>query len=116
MRYELHRVWEVEANLKAGSKHVYGKRMFYLDEDSWVVVMDDNYDTRKQLWRVNLHPMIQYYDAKVPWHRANIWHDLTNGAYLLAGLDNEVKQPWSFGEKAAWAEFQPDALRRSGTK
>jgi len=116
MRYELHRVWVVEANLKAGSKHVYGKRVFYLDEDSWVVVMDDNYDTRKQLWRVNLHPMIQYYDAKVPWHRANIWHDLTNGGYLLAGLDNEVKQPWSFGEKAAWAEFQPDALRRSGTK
>jgi hypothetical protein len=116
LRFELHRVWVVEANLKAGSKHIYGKRMFYLDEDSWVIALDDSYDTRKQLWRVNIHPMIQFYDAKLPWHRANIWHDLNNRSYLLAGLDNEVKVPWSFGEKATWAEFQPDALRRAGTK
>jgi hypothetical protein len=78
MRYELHRVWEVEANLKAGSKHIYGKRVFYLDEDTWTVVYEDAYDTRKQLWRVAVHPMIQFYDAKVPWYRANIWHDLNS--------------------------------------
>jgi hypothetical protein len=116
MRYELHRVWEVEATLKPGSKHIYGKRVFYLDEDSWTVVWEDAYDTRKQLWRVSIHPLMQFYDAKVMWHRANIWHDLTNGSYLLANLDNEIRTPWSFGEKASWAEFQPDALRRAGTK
>jgi hypothetical protein len=116
LRYELHRVWEVEANLKAGSKHVYGKRVFYLDEDSWTVLYEDAYDTRKQLWRVSIHPLVQFFDAKVPWYRANIWHDLTNGSYLLAGLDNEIKQPWKFGATAKLADFQPDALRRSGTK
>jgi len=116
MRYELHRVWVVEANLKAGSKHIYGKRVFYMDEDSWTVVSEDAYDTRKQLWRVSIHPMMQFYDAKVPWYRANIWHDLNNRSYLLANLDNEIKTPWSFGEKALLADFQPDALRRSGTK
>jgi len=116
LRYELHRVWEVEANLKAGSKHVYGKRVFYLDEDTWTVVYEDAYDTRKQLWRVAVHPMMQFYDAKVPWYRANIWHDLTNGSYLFSLLDNEVKTPWKFGEKGKWADFQPDALRRIGTK
>jgi hypothetical protein len=116
LRYELHRVWEVEANLKAGSKHVYGKRVFYLDEDTWTVLYEDAYDTRKQLWRVSIHPLIQFYDAKVPWYRANIWHDLTNGSYLFSLLDNEVKQPWKFGEKGKWADFQPDALRRIGTK
>ena len=41
MRYELHRVWEVEGTLKAGSKHIYGKRVFYLDEDTWTVVYED---------------------------------------------------------------------------
>jgi len=116
LRYELHRVWEVEANLKAGSKHVYGKRVFYLDEDTWTVVYEDAYDTRKQLWRVAVHPMMQFYDAKVPWYRANIWHDLTNGSYLFSLLDNEVKTPWKFGEKGKWADVQPDALRRIGTK
>jgi len=116
MRYELHRVWVIEANLKAGSKHIYGKRVFYLDEDSWTVVYEDAYDTRKQLWRVSMHPMIQFYDAKVPWYRANIWHDLSNGSYLLSLLENEIKTPWKFGEKGRWADFQPDALRRAGTK
>jgi len=116
LRYELHRVWEVEANLKAGSKHVYGKRVFFIDEDTWTVLYEDAYDTRKQLWRVSIHPLMQFYDAKVPWYRANIWHDLTNGSYLFSLLDNEVKVPWKFGEKGKWADFQPDALRRIGTK
>jgi len=116
MRYELHRCWVIEANLKGGSKHIYGKRVFYLDEDSWTVVYEDAYDTRKQLWRVSMHPMIQFYDAKVPWYRANIWHDLSNGSYLLSLLENEIKTPWKFGEKGKWADFQPDALRRAGTK
>jgi hypothetical protein len=33
MRYELHRVWVVEATLKEGQRHLYGKRVFYVDED-----------------------------------------------------------------------------------
>jgi hypothetical protein len=116
MRYELHRVWVVEATLKKGSKHVYGKRVFFLDEDSWSVVYEDAYDTRMNLWRFSMHPMIQFYDAKVPWYRSNIWHDLSNGSYLFSLLDNEVKQPWKFGEKGRWGDFQPDSLRRIGTK
>ena len=116
MRYELHRVWQVEGDLKAGSRHIYGKRVFFLDEDTWTVVYEDAYDTRKQLWRVAEHPMIQFYDAKVPWYRANTWHDLNNGDYLTGGYDNEVKAPWKFGQKGKWADFQTDALRRLGTK
>ncbi len=116
MRYELHRVWVVDGTLKAGSKHIYGRRTFYLDEDTWTVVYEDAYDTRKNLWRVAIHPMIQFYDAKVPWYRSNIWHDLNNQSYLLSLLDNEIKAPWKFGEKGKWADFQPDELRRIGTK
>jgi hypothetical protein len=69
MRYELHGS-VVEANLKAGSKHIYGKRVFFLDEDTWMVVHEDAYDTRKQLWRVSLHPIMQFYDARCR-NRAN---------------------------------------------
>jgi len=116
LRYELHRVWEIEANLKAGSKHVYGKRVFFLDEDSWSVLYEDAYDTRKQLWRVSMFPLMQFYDAKVPWYRANIWHDLSNSSYLFSNIDNEIKTPWKFGEKGKWGDFQPDSLRRIGTK
>src|SRR3546814_8151734 len=33
VRWELHRVWVVEATLKPGKRHVYAKRRFYLDEE-----------------------------------------------------------------------------------
>lgn len=116
MRYELHRVWIVEATLKAGEKHVYGRRTFYLDEDSWMVLAEDAYDSRGQLWRVGVHGFRENYDALVPWYSVNIWHDLTNGNYMVSNLDNEVRQPIKYGVRAKWSDFQPDALRRSGTR
>lgn len=116
MRYELHRVWVVEATLKEGQKHIYGKRRFYLDEDSWMVLYEDAYDTRGNLWRVGVHGFRQNYDALVPWHSVQIWHDLNSGGYLVSHLDNEVKKPIKWNVKDNWSNFQPDALRRAGTK
>ena len=48
-RWELHRVWVVEATLKPGKRHIYHKRVFYIDEDSWAAVAADSYDARGQL-------------------------------------------------------------------
>jgi len=114
VRYELHRVWVVEGTLKSGQRHVYGKRTFYLDEDSWSVVSEEAYDNRGGLWRVALHGMIQYYDAVVPWYRFGVVHDLTTGGYIAGGFDNEVREPMRFGVKGRLGDFQPDALRRLG--
>jgi len=114
VRYELHRVWVVEGTLKPGQRHIYGKRTFYLDEDSWSVVSEDAYDTRGGLWRVALLGMVQYYDALVPWYRFGAVHDLTTGGYIAGGFDNEIKEPIQFGAKGRLPEFQPDALRRLG--
>jgi hypothetical protein len=114
MRYELHRVWEVEATLKAGQKHIYGKRVFLLDEDSWQVLWEDTYDTRGKLWKVGIHGFVEYYDALVPWTRFTSFHDLNSGVYILDGLDNEVDGTLQFGAKGKISEFQSDALRRSG--
>jgi hypothetical protein len=114
VRYELHRVWVVEATLKPGQRHVYGKRMFYLDEDSWSVLAEDAYDNRGNLWRASLHGLLEAYDAKVPMYRLGIYHDLNNGSYLVGGLDNEIREPIQFNARAQVGEFQPDALRRLG--
>lgn len=116
MRYELHRVWVVEATLKSDSKHIYGKRVFYLDEDSWSILGEDSYDIRGSLWRVGIHGLIQAYDKLVPWPNILMWHDLTNGNYLVTHLDNEVKKPIKFDINERWSNFQPDALRRRGTR
>ncbi len=76
--------------------------------------MEDAYDTRGDLWRVAVHPLIQFYDSKLAWYRANIYHDLNNGAYMVANLANEIDDPWEFGAKGRHMDFQPDALRRRG--
>jgi len=114
VRYELHRVWVVEGTLKPGQRHVYGKRTFYLDEDSWSVLAEDAYDTRGGLWRASLHGLLQAYDAQVPFYRFGIYHDLNSGGYLVGGLDNEVRDPIQFNARAKVGDFQPDALRRLG--
>ncbi|ELU01302.1 hypothetical protein CAPTEDRAFT_201640, partial [Capitella teleta] len=58
-RYELHRVWVVEATLKDGQRHVYGKRTFFIDEDTWQASIIDLYDNRDQIWRVGMAHAIQ---------------------------------------------------------
>ena len=116
MRYELHRVWVVEATLKPGMRHLYPKRTFYVDEDSWSVLLEDIYDSRGELWRVAVHGLTQFYDVQVPAYRVNIWHDLTNGAYLVAGLDIESKTVRKFATKASLADFLPTPAAAKNTK
>jgi hypothetical protein len=113
MRYELHRVWVLEATLKQGQSHVYGKRRFYIDEDSWTVLMEEAYSRRGDLWRVALHGLAQAYDVGVPWIRVSIYHDLDSGSYFVGGLDTDRKPSIRFNQRGSMADFSPDALRRS---
>ena len=53
VRWELHRVWELEATVAAGKRHAVPKRKFYIDEDSWTVSLVDGYDAEGKLWRVS---------------------------------------------------------------
>jgi hypothetical protein len=115
-RYELHRVWVVEATLKAGERHIYGRRMFYLDEDSWSIVLKDQYDGRGELWRISQAHGIYHYDAMVPWG-AEVQNDMQSGRYLVTGLDNEVNgRAYVWNLEARASEFTPAALRRSGRR
>ncbi len=85
VRWELHRVWVVEARLLPGKRHVYGRRTFYLDEDSWAALLSDQYDVRGQLWRVGLAMMAPSYDLPAPWADPFLHYDLASGAYALNG-------------------------------
>lgn len=53
VRWELHRVWVVEATLAQGKRHAVPKRRYYIDEDSWAVLMMDGYDAEGKLWRTS---------------------------------------------------------------
>jgi hypothetical protein len=115
LRYELHRVWVVDATLKEGARHIYKRRTFYVDEDSWQIVGVDTYDNRDQLWRVSEGHPINYYDVPTTWVTAEIHTDLQAGRYLAYGLSNETA-PFDFTADVKEADFAPDALRREGVR
>jgi len=114
-RYELHRVWVVEATLKEGASHLYSRRTFYVDEDSWQILAVDQYDSRGQLWRVSEAHCINYYDALTFWSTLEVHTDLQAGRYLAIGLDNEEKM-YDFTIEREPGDYSPDSLRRSGIR
>ena len=114
-RYEKHRVWVVEATLKQGERHIYAKRTFYIDEDTWQMSVIDHYDGRGELWRVAEAHQLQYTASKVPWTAGEIIHDLQSGRYIAMGLTNEEK-PVRFDNKATHKDYTPAALRRAAKR
>ncbi len=114
-RYELHRVWVVDATLKSGSSHLYSRRTFYVDEDSWQILAVDQYDGRGQLWRVSEAHCINYYDAQTFWSTLEVHTDLLAGRYLAIGLDNENTM-YDFTAKRSPQDYTPAKLRQEGVR
>jgi Protein of unknown function (DUF1329) len=115
LRYELHRVWVVEATLKEGTRHIYHKRVFHCDEDSWSALLVDNYDARLQIWRPQEGHVINYYDLPMVGPTMETVYDLQNGRYLAMGMTNEGTK-WSFKEKYSPEMFTPAEVRRMGRR
>ncbi len=115
MRYELHRVHVVEAKLKPGVRHINSRRTFYLDEDSYQILLTDHYDKRGNIWRVSEAHSINYYDVPTFWSTVEAHYDLRSGRYVAVGLDN--KDPVNtFDVPLSEANYTPQALRKRGRR
>lgn len=86
LRWEQHRVWVVEATLKPGKRHIYSKRTFYLDEDSWAILASDEYDARGQLYRGGFTHLAYSYDVQAPDTINHMIYDFVAGSYSLSGF------------------------------
>jgi hypothetical protein len=91
VRWEKHRVWVVEATLKSGKRHVVPRRTYYVDEDSWQILMADGYDAQGKLGRqmyslTLLAPDLPALTAQVMWGSYN----LDTGAYFLNSSSNDL--------------------------
>jgi hypothetical protein len=115
LRYEVHRVWVVEATLAEGRHHRYYRRVFYLDEDTWQVAQEEVYTKEGKLFRFADHQMMQYYDVQVPWYAATLHYDLASGSYIIAGLSN-MERPWRWGFIGRNADYLPSTLRSLGLR
>ncbi len=115
LRYELHRVWIVDATLKEDARHLYKRRTFYIDEDSWQILAVDIYDNRDQLWRVSEGHSINYYEVPTFWTTLEVHTDLQSGRYIAIGLDNESSM-YDFDIQRTDKDYSPGALRRAGRR
>ena len=115
LRYELHRVWVLEATLKEGARHIYKRRTLYVDEDSWQVLLADLYDNRDQLWRMSEGHVINYYEKPLTWPTLEVHADLQARRYLALGLDNEFPI-CTFDLEYTSRDFTPASLRRAGRR
>ncbi len=113
VRYEKHRVWQVEATLKEGMRHTYKKRVFFIDEDNWQVSIADIYDNRDELYRVAMAHELNYYELPASWSTLEVFHDLQARRYLVQGLDNNGKM-YNFDANLKDKQFTSSALRRAG--
>ncbi len=84
-RWELHRVWVVEATLKPGMRHAYSKRTYYIDEDSYGAAMFDAFDQEGKLYRSLINNFFMAYDANAPFSVKTITYDFSKGMFAMGG-------------------------------
>lgn len=111
-RFELQRVWVIEATLKPEWRHVYSRRVYYLDADSWSVAIADQYDSNDRLWRVSLAYLKNYYEMPATLPAAYVFHDLQSGRYHVQGLAKDGKEARTLEPVPGAGEFTPAALSR----
>lgn len=116
-RFEMHRVWVVEGELKEGHRHIYGRRRLYLDEDSWVTVLAEQYDKKDELWRVSVSYTKFYPQMPGVWKVIDTYHDLKSAQHFsqaVRGDDNNAVQ--FSNELPGKRHFSPAALRQSSRR
>jgi hypothetical protein len=111
-RYELHRVWVIEAQVKQGFNHRYKKRTFYLDEDSWIVLLQDMYDERDQFWRTAESHAITFANVPVVVNGVQVHYDLQSRRYVIINMTNEQKKQIDYDWDAAPDYFTPASLKK----
>ena len=114
IRWEKHRVWVVDSHLKKGSRHLYSRRTFYMDEDSWVAGAGEMYDGRGNLWRVQYNYTANLYDRDSGFGSAYGAYDLLQNIYNLNGkpIPGEFRNGVTQGDKY----FTPKGMARSGVR
>tara|TARA_R110000796_G_scaffold128939_1_gene244572 strand:- start:90 stop:1463 length:1374 start_codon:yes stop_codon:yes gene_type:complete len=115
-RFELHRVWEVQGNVKDGQRHIYAQRNFFVDEDTWMITLADHYDGRGTLWRVGEGHLAFNYEAKLPGYTIETLYDLLAGRYIALGMYTEEQSAPQFDYNPSYNQFTPAALRASGVR
>lgn len=119
IRFELHRVWVIEASLVPGKRNAVAKRRMYIDEDTWQGVAADHYDAKGKLWKLAMAfpVIISELPGVVTW--TNMVYDFNTGIYAIAAEIGKTAQPKQYViNKERWneSEFTPETLAGDGVR
>jgi hypothetical protein len=116
MRWELHRVWQVEATLKPGKRHAYARRTFFFDEDQPGVGTSDNYDAAGKLYRSVFGMYLPLYETPDQGIGDNaVTYDFQTGIYLTQmDIAHGAIEPVS--QRQPQRAFSGDALAAEGLR
>lgn len=111
MRWELHRVWVVEANLATGKRHNSPKRRYYLDEDTWIAVLADHWDANGQLWQMGFSNPVVMPDLPGTTSPQQFgFYDLISGAWYYDSALNDAPEQYKLMPRYSDNTFTPEAL------
>ncbi|MDR3417575.1 MAG: DUF1329 domain-containing protein [Nevskia sp.] len=114
-RYELHRYWIVEANLKATASHTFKTRRFYVDEDSWNIEAVDCYDNQDQLYKFQEGHLVATPSVQAATTVPEVIYDFASGRYFVTAAYNEDK-PYDLATELPDEEFTPAAVQKLTTR
>lgn len=116
LRWELHRVWVVEATLKPGQRHQAPKGVYYLDEDTWQAVLGDRWDANGQLWKTlwNLNYVMPDFPGTV--QQTFGFYDLLSGQGYVSNVLND--KAFHHRPSTRWPDhlFTGDGLAAQGVR
>jgi len=122
LRWELHRVWVVEATLKPGMRHAIKKRYFYLDEDSWYILASEGYDQADNIVRVIFsHNAPNYVSGQGIINFLSSLHayNLSTGVYSYSshyGGNHDFYRPVTAPDKTLVSRMTPQAMAGAGVR
>ena len=116
VRWELHRVWVVDATLRAGQRHQAPKSRYYCDEDTWQCMIGDRWDANGQLWKT-----LWSYNFVAPDLPGTVtgpmgFNDLLSGTAFIGNLYGSKAQQYTVKARIPDATFTPDALAGEGVR
>jgi hypothetical protein len=116
VRWELHRVYVVEATLRTGQRHQAPKSKYYCDEDTWHCVLADRWDGNGQLWR-----SLWYLTQVMPDFPATTgttfgYYDLLSGTGFIANDMGMKKKQYKPVPRLPDSNFTSDSMSAEGAR
>jgi hypothetical protein len=111
-RFELHRVWIIEATLKEGKRHLYHRRRWYIDEDSWAALVAPNWDASGKLWRTQfMMPWCNYEEGGIHTNQGFIYDLIAHQTFSTTG-----GKIIYYKTRVPPLELNPDSMAGSGVR